>query len=260
MNAKKCNYSIKMAPLVVYLRRMANGSIEQFKALLNERFIFPGDPEKGITEEQALNNFANANWVGDISASNSVIFDVIEQKRMGETAVVSYDGTARAAYGDDSEGYNSMKHSFITEMVERIIYNPDTNEWYDPVKSTIENNFTHTDIAIFNYKKSLIDQIRKGIGLQPVELDINSSTINSDLTNIMEETIVAYQNKFTNSLEPDSNDFKRVKLAYVILSNFDSLIEEHTPFLTVKPIYRKSGTQGIDMYNYNGPKANLRQS
>ena len=120
------------------------------------------------------------------------------------------------------------------------------------MKEDKSTGYNHLDTELFKYKLKLINDIRAEIGLPAVDISIISDTVNADLTFAVNETLNAYKNS------PEENT--SVKMQYVILSNFDALLAEHTPFIEIKRTYKKSGTQGVDMYSYSGPKANLRTS
>lgn len=239
----KCKFTPKMEPLVFGLRMAANGNKKAFEDKINEYFE---DSDK-ISEMY---------WMGgDIAARPIAPMDVLAQ-RLGDTSTEIFDKSARDAYGDeDSEGYKSMKNSFIHSIVERVIFNPETKEWFDPTKEIKGTGYTQLDKAIFDYKISLVNSLRFKLELSQVNLDITSSTINDELTNVIDETINAYLN---NNREWTNKDLSAAKLQYVILSNFNDLLAEHTPFIEVKRLYKQSGTQAVDMYSYSGPRANLR--
>lgn len=241
----KCKFTLKMEPLVFGLRIVAQNDKKIFEDEINKYF-------------ENANEIVDKYWMGGETNSRPINpIDVVSQ-HLGDNSIESLDSSARWAYSDDKDGYNSMKSSFIKSMVERIIFNPETQEWFDATKIDDKTKkFNHTDLAIFEYKMGLINSLRHSLGIETVTLDVLSDTINADLTTLLNDTLDAYRKKsesFEEHLDENS------KLQYVILSNFNDLIAEHTPFIQIKRSYKQKGTQGVDMYDYVGPKANLRTS
>lgn len=244
----KCKYSIKMIPLIMSLKR-ASATTEEFEQKLGEFFTFSDDPVQDLAQ---IKNFVERANAGDNYVASTSLFDEVEQARMGEGKTLVYDGTARAMYGEDSDGYNTMKTDFIKSIVESVLYNPTDNIWYDVDKEVNDRHYSHLDIAIFDYKTRLINTIRKGLSLQPVNLDINSETINADLTEAIKDTLIVYQNKPSDAIDATTQQ------AYVILFNFNDLLQEHAPFIVLKNNFKSKESQAVDMYEYVGPKANVR--
>ena len=159
----------------------ANGNKKAFEDKINEYF-------------EDANKISEMYWMGgDIAARPIAPIDVLSQ-RLGDTTIEAYDTSARDAYGEDTDGYKSMKNSFIHSIVERIIFNPNTKEWFDPTKEFKNTGYTNLDKAIFDYKMSLVNSLRSMLGLPEINLDIESTTINDDLTNAIDETTNAYLN------------------------------------------------------------------
>lgn len=238
----KCKFTIKMEPLVLGIREKSENE-EVFKEQLDKYF----EDSKDVSERY---------WKGGNTAV--LPFNPIDvlAERLGQSSPEILDGHARNAYIGDDSGYKSMRSEFIENIVERILFDPETGEWFDASKEVSKKGFTFLDQAILNYKLDLINKIRKVIpGASPVEIDIESDTANSELTRAINDTLAGY-----GRLSSFDSDIMDVKSAYVILSNFDDLLAEHTPYISVKRSYKVRNEQGIDMYEYSGPKAHLRTS
>ena len=119
----KCKYSIKMIPLIMSLKR-SSATTEDFEQKLKEFFTFSDDPVQDLAQIKEFVERANA---GDNYVASTSPFDEVEQSKIGEGKTLVYDGTARAMYGEDSDGYNSMKTSFVKSIVESVLYDPASN-------------------------------------------------------------------------------------------------------------------------------------
>ena len=255
MSAKTlCKFTPKMEPLVKgFIRNFE--TIDEFAKWVSETF----DVSDFIktADQDPLGAFVNFYWTGGTISTSPIKVMDLEQKTIGDISVTTIDGNARAAYGSDEAGFKNMKSSFLSNIVEKLIFDKNSGVWFDPLKET-ESGYTYMDIELFKYKQALLNSLRTNpnINLSELDLDPTSSTFNLDFTKAYNETLAAYSNLVSTSGHPDD----RLKMNYVILSNFNSLLLEYAPFITIRPAYKYSGTQGIMMYEYVGPKANLRVS
>ena len=103
----KCKFTLKMEPLVFGLRIVAQNDKKIFEDEINKYF-------------ENANEIVDKYWMGGETNSRPINpIDVVSQ-HLGDNSIESLDSSARWAYSDDKDGYNSMKSSFIKSMVERI--------------------------------------------------------------------------------------------------------------------------------------------
>ena len=250
MSAKCKEFTLKMEPLVLGLKRAANGNRKFFEDEINKYF-------ENVAPNYAASKIVEVYWMGGDMAARPISPIDILSERLGTSSIDIKDVSAIAAYSDNMEGYNSMKNRFVRDIVERVIFDPNTKEWFDVTKENKELGYSHLDKALFEYKMELINNLRNFLHLSQVNLEITSDNVNNQLTALLNETIDAYNKKSEDWTEEVSNSAKQ---NYVILSNFNELLAEHAPYIKEKNQYKNSSTHAVDMYEYVGPTANLRVS
>ena len=237
MSANKCKTVSKlMEPLVLNMKRTSKTE-EEFAEKLNEYF------EDGT-------QIAEQYWMGGSKASRPINPFNVEKKTINTQ---DSKFTLSAMYTTDSAGFKSLKNRFVKDIVERVLFNPESGEWFLPEQKDDATGFTNLNKTLFEYKVELINIIREHLDKTPFVLNITSDNIKSDLTNAINSVIEDYQKSELSLTEVDQQ-------AFAILSNFNDLLEEWTPFVKTNELFKKSSIHDVNMYEYEGPKANLRQS
>ena len=237
MSANKCKTVSKlMEPLVLNIRRTSKTE-EEFAEKLNEYF------EDGT-------QIAEQYWMGGNKASRPINPFTVEKKTINTQ---DSKFTLSAMYTTDSAGFKSLKSRFVKDVVERVLFNPNSGEWFLPEQEDDVTGFSNLNKTLFEYKVELINTIREHLDKVPFILDITSDNIQSELTNAINSVIEDYQKSELSLTEIDQQ-------AFAILSNFNDLLKEWTPFIKTNRLFEKSNKHAVKMYEYVGPKANLRQS
>lgn len=220
-----CNYSEKYLPLIEKWKQ--EGTFETNV----KNFFVPEDAEK-------LLNSMGMDRIGSVPVRSMEVKDVTFNKGVE----VNQDSINVVQYyiGNDSQ-YKRMNTRFKRAMVETAIYNPNNGG------SLINANELNGDISFLNegiikYKKSLL----KSIALFLNEDVGNIDTLNYDELNDLQKTLLS---KYRAQMS--ENDNTDVYDAYVILSNFDQMLKNFAPYITV--VYPNSNHYHPKRYQYEGP-------
>lgn len=220
-----CNYSEKYLPLIE--KWIQEGTFETNV----KNFFVPEDAEK-------LLNSMGMDQIGSIPVRSMEVKDVTFNRGVE----VNQDSINVIQYyiGNDSQ-YRRMNTRFKRAMVETAIYNPNNGG------SLINANELNGDISFLNegiikYKKSLL----KSIALFLNEDVGNIDTLSYDELNDLQKTLLS---KYRAQMS--ENDNTDVYDAYVILSNFDQMLKNFAPYITV--VYPNSNHYHPKRYQYEGP-------
>ena len=238
-----CNWSKKFEPFV-------RGLVAEVK-----------NPSSSLTEEQALEKLINYFGAqdGEIiyktyfgsggKISSFTEYEKVQEVRRrfaGEQA--DDEISIRANYVGDFRGYARMITEFKKRIISYSIYNINDNKFINADESI--NGITTLNRNLFAYKVELVNDLLKAIGRSPIYIDIESDTAATELTNYINLAKSAYESSSLGSNQSWDS--------YVILTNFNKLLEEQTPFVKVKKDFEKSTNHIVHMYEYDGPQPNLR--
>lgn len=220
-----CNYSEKYLPLIEKWKQEGT-----FETNVKNLFV-PEDAEK-------LLNSMGMDQIGSVPVRSMEVKDVTFNKGVE----VNQDSINVVQYyiGNDSQ-YRRMNARFKRAMVETAIYNPNNGG------SLINANELNVDISFLNegiikYKKSLL----KSIALFLNEEIGNIDTLSYDELNDLQKTLLS---KYKAQIS--ENDNTDVYDAYIILSNFDQMLKNFAPYITV--VYPNSNHYHPKRYQYEGP-------
>ena len=153
--------------------------------------------------------------------------------------------TSQHFYVDSPSRYKSMRNKFVRSMVESAIYNSETRGFID-ANATYQTD-TYLNEKIIAYKKSLLKQIITHLDNFEITQNIDELSF-EQLAELQKEVLAAYRNTIVSEItDHDIYD------AFVILTNFDSLLKSHTPFISINKGYEKSNQYTPKRYIYNGP-------
>lgn len=153
--------------------------------------------------------------------------------------------TSQHFYVDSPSRYKSMRNKFVRSMVESAIYNPETKSFID-ANATSQTD-TYLNEKIIAYKKSLLKQIITHLDNFEIPQNIDELSF-EQLAELQTQVLAAYRNTIVSEItDHDVYD------TFVILTNFDSLLQAHTPFISISKGYEKSNQYAPKRYTYNGP-------
>ena len=174
--------------------------------------------------------------------------DVAQVDRINDGYQVrKIDTTSNLAqyYGVKYSNYLQMLHKLKTELIKRVLfdYRVDT-KFKDPNKRT--KGVSHINNAILTYKLELLQSIKNAFSNLKVNIDLNA--INA-IKNEQFESVLQY---FWDNQDSISDETLRQSAldAYVILKNFDALLETHAPFIEVDARYKTQKAHLSYKYNY----------
>lgn len=240
-----CNWSKKFEPFV-------RGLVKEVK-----------NPSSPLTEEQALEKLINyfgakdgeiiyrTYFVDGGKTSSFTEYEKVQEMRRRFSGEQSDDEVSvRANYVGDFRGYARMVTAFKKRIISDSVYDMKTGSFIDADKEV--KGITTLNRNLFAYKVELINDLLKALDRPPISIDIESDTAATELTK--------YINLVKSAYETSSLSVNQAWDSYVILTNFNKLLEELTPFIKVVKGFERSGSHIINMYEYEGPKAKLRQT
>lgn len=241
-----CNWSKKFEPFV-------RGLVKEVK-----------NPSSSLTEEQALEKLINyfgaqdgeiiykTYFVDGGQISSFTEYEKVQEMRRRFTGEQGDDEiSVRANYVGDFRGYARMITAFKKRIISSSVYDIKTGNFINAEEKE-KNGITTLNRKLFEYKVELINDLLKSLDKPPISIDIESDTAATELTKYINLVKSAYE---ARSLSVNENWD-----SYVILTNFNKLLEEQTPFITISDDFKDSGNHIINMYKYDGPKAQLRQT
>jgi hypothetical protein len=156
-----------------------------------------------------------------------------------ERSTMSYYGI------EESEGriaHNKMLNRFKIEMIRRLIYDYKTGKSVDAT-AILPNGSTNINQILYDFKVELMQELWKAMNVDWSEeyVDENQFT----------KQVVMTLNAFERNQH--KSEVMKAYESYVILKNFDSLIDHHFDIITVADAFKNSAVIGKDMYEYKGP-------
>lgn len=250
----KCQYSNKFMPLAM---------------------SWASDVANGIKTEDDILQLVEENFDGDPTEVFRTImghYPVDRTKIEGETPILvetkqnsnEFDrdnDTLKTHYRGHITEYNSMIRQFKNEIMSRVIFdrNKSTNPWIDPTAKDLEHGGNILNNNIVKYKLGLIDNINKYLN-KPYYANHNDYHItnnipydNGRIVHLDEEIKQALSDFEKGVTVTSGSEYQDALNSYVILSKFNELLTANTPFVSVRPEYKNSTHQDIDMYEYLGP-------
>ena len=233
MSAKNCIYTDKYYPLLV---SWMNEDPSTFEQNVRESFT---------NADEALANFRSGT---ETSPAPVLPMEVKAASLQIGVGVSQNTDTVQHFYVDAPSRYKSMSNRFIRNMVESAIYNPETRGFIDANK--LANTDTYLNEKIISFKKSLLKQIIDFLN-DPVNFGTSQDIDNmsyDELANLQINVLSAYRNSIITEISDHD-----VYDAFVMLTNFDSLLKSLCPFISINKGYEKSNQYAPNRYIYNGP-------
>lgn len=214
---------------------------------------FVNNPQ-GFTD-WILNNFDNAEEVlgrfgGELQGSPTLTPDTVQQIDTKQNIEVNAEKPSDN-YKGGSTNYRNLVRNFNANIIERSIFNrnsPD-NKFID-AEGIESNGISKLNNSIFKYKIEQLNKVLSYLNLNPV---IEPITDLDTLTDLFEMALVEYETAMEDFNGDKDSAYYDAYNSYTILNKFESLLANNTPFIKVKPEYKKTAKFIIDKYTYVGP-------
>lgn len=230
----KCNYSSIYYPL---LRNQLLTDPNGFKDFINNHFINPDEVYR--TFVSGVNTNSTPTPVFNIQAVSSRIG--VEFPQEVTSPQQYYIGNARQ--------YNRMIDNAAKRLIALSVFDINTDSFIDA--NAIVGSYSNLNNGIFKYKLELLSNLSSFMGKSIPELYVTSDP--TQTIKIFENTIEEYAAYIRNSELTQDQAFFNAFNSYVTLTSFDDILKLYTPFIEVKPEFKKSSSYSIDRYIYNGP-------
>ena len=230
----KCSYSSIYYPL---LRSQLLTDPNGFKNFINDHFINPDEVYRMFVSGVNTNSTPTPTF--EIQAVSSRMGIQFPQEVVSPQQY--YIGNARQ--------YNRMIDNAAKRLIALSVFDINTDSFIDA--NAIVGSYSNLNNGIFKYKLELLSNLSSFMGKTLPE--INVTTDPNQIIQTFEDTISNYEAYIRNSdLTQDQNYFNAFN-SYVTLTSFDDIIKLYTPFISIKPEFRKSSIYSIDRYIYDGP-------
>ena len=227
----KCKYSAKYFPLV---KKMQSQSPENFRKFLDENFE---------EADQIYNMFLGESFYED---SPKPIMEIQQiDKINGLKLNVDSSDSSLAFYAGRPSKHGNMLRNFKSMMIESSIYDRENKVFIN--SKNLNRNIFNNKIQLLNI---LADFARRpDLKMSANMFDYEVSTL-TELANLILSNFESFINKSDIDQSPG---YQEAFDSYVILNKFDKLLEENTPFITIKPELRRTDEFYVDKYIYEGP-------
>lgn len=222
--------------------------------LLMEEFSKDGTEDKSQFKAFLSNHFTNPNkvyseFVSDVDYITPTPEYTITKYSSRTGLEEKVDTESQIEYLTDPKEYDRMKGILIKDLLNLSIYDLNTDEFINWDIPDGDTNILNSNIL--NYKIKLLKQIANFIK-EPVNFKSNrTEDIELEFNNKLQKVESIFKNA-EKSLE-----YYDAYNAYYILSNFDTIINNSIPFLTIKPEYKTSSLYSKYRYTYVGANAHL---
>lgn len=139
------------------------------------------------------------------------------------------------------ESKDRMATRFFEDVISKVLYDKTAGKYLEPSTELVNN-------ALYQYKLELLQKLWDFTGI-----DHSSDVADEDLTLAMSRTFNDFLSKFK------SNDSDEYYDTYVILKNFNKLLNDNAPFIKLNAAYANSNHHAKDMYVWD-PSGTYRQS
>ncbi len=240
-----CNYSNKFLPLVISIAE----SVEWNKDLLNAELakLFE-NPDVAMQDAEGLITFTSEQEEQKSTETRAPKRLNTKQATIG----VKSGSSISSAYLGRSDAYSEMIKNFRRKVLEfariKIDFNTGDVQSFDS-NSDSGNGVSTLNRNLFEYKLELIERILREFG-KDEEFDQINQIINNAIAKKDWNTVDVCLNGLIDSIGMFESVPDSVYDAYVILSNFDKLLEQECPYIEVDARYGDSDT--IHKYKYVG--------
>ena len=178
--------------------------------------------------------------------------DSTEDSYIAPPADMSVKGFYHNQYngsGNITTSFNRLMRRFTKHIMSNLVYDLENMQIVD-----VSENVDGTDrlnLFLTDYKIELIESLREITHSNIDSFDLSNS---EDLTRAINKVLFDYKNlQFSPEASAKFDDF-------VILSNFNKLLNERFDWIVIKPEYRNTSLHSRDMYEYHDSKIKHRTS
>ena len=230
----------------LYLKNGGNKSVyeptEEFLNSLAESF---DNPEVAAKAVEDLVRVKNPTRTGSPTEVKNVELVGNYRRNPDSTNIASY-------YVGDS-GYRRMVSKFRKDILGHSILDIDlrrgTFEFIAGDKIVNPNlNITLLQSNILKYKQKLVNDLLRIINPSGTEIALSETIDDYSLTKAIDDVIELFENSLTdeNRAIIESNGYYD---SYVILKNFDRLLDRYASYITIDDSYRKNNWEGVRKYS-----------
>ncbi len=240
----KCQFSPKFIPLVKTWAQTKTDP--EFIQLLDQFFE---NAEDVYNQFKIVTETPIGTVVGETSPNTEqeiVPVEVVELSK-SDARVVTTTDTVSGLYVGRTEAKKRMLKRFKREMLERSRMKMSSEGKVTKIEPNILvdglDGVTRINKNLYEYKIDLINIIMKKVNPQADPIPYNYDITNEEFTTLMNKVL-----QTTVQLSDAEWD------AYVILSKFDELVEQETPFIRIRKGFTNSDyrVEGINKYEYVG--------
>lgn len=234
------DYSSKFYGMVERKRKQL--PLDQFNQWLGDTFT-------AEAAESILNAIENGDW--NKSFNTEVVREKVTEtprKEYSDEGFFTLKPTDRSTlsfYGSEtSEGriaHNKMINAFKTNIIKRLIYDYETRT--SPNLTNDINGVNPVNQILFDYKQELMRTLWDTLGIDYSQ----EYADDKQFTKQVAQTLSAFEKSL------HKKDVMRAYESYVILKNFDNLLNTHIDIVGINKGYKNSPYISRDMYEYKGP-------
>lgn len=203
-----------------------------------------------FTEEITLETYQKDNNLTIVDDDDSLDGDWAQQRDTSIRSLYHMDYNATAGRDTPAVAFNRMMKKFHDRVMSKLVFDLNTKRQIKVSEIIPEQGVDRLNYELLLYKKELLKRI--------------AEFTNSSIDNISEES-----GELTKTINRVLSDYVNNKHAvgaekvydeFIILSNFDKLLESEFDWIKVKPAFKKGVAHGRDMYLYSDPKVKHRTS
>lgn len=241
----KCKYSDKFTPLVEsWFDDLANTTKteEEIIQLLTENFS--DDPR------DLFHTIAGRYPTG----GTAVVSDnpLLIETKQNNNEFDRVNDTIKTHYSGKVTEYNNMIRKFKSDIVSKSIFNKEDNKWIVANAKESGRKINNINLNLAKYKLDLVNNINSYLSQNIIQYTDSELEYMTDT--IFTQKISQVLNDFEKGITiTEGAVYQKALDSYVILTKFNELLEENTPFIKRKKEYDNTSTQSVDMYDYVGP-------
>ena len=229
----------------LYLKNKGNKEVyepnDEFLAALADAFDNPETAAQAIEELVGANNPAPTGSPIDVKN-----VELTGNYRRSE------DSENISSYYTGDPAYRRMISKFRKDILGASILSIDldrgTFKFFDGAKVVNPNlNITQLQSNILLYKQKLLNNLLKAINPSGAQVSLSESMDDYSFTKTVDDIIAMFEAKLTedNRAEIEANGYYD---DYVILKNFDRLVDRYASYITIDSSYRKNKWEGVKKY------------
>lgn len=207
------------------------------------------DPET-FTENQTVENYKKSEDIVIVDDDDTNDGDWAKaESSIRSTYMRFYKQTAGGL--TPAVAFNRMRTAFNNRVMSNLVFNLQTKKQISNTEIIPETGLTRLEQELLDYKVELIETIAE---FTKTSLDEFNKYDPDSLTATINKVLNDFVNQRFQSGSETAYD------AFMILSNFNSLLESEFDWIKVVKSYKLQGVHGPKMYTYSDPKVKHRTS